>query len=348
MPHEPLLVVERLTKHFPFRGGLFGRQIGVVRAVDGVDLTVHKGETVGLVGESGSGKSTFGRCILRLIEPTSGRILFSGVDLLARSPREMRALRRNLQIVFQDPYSSLNPRKTVGSIVAEAFRIHDLYSPAERRARIVELFSLVGLLPEQVDRYPHEFSGGQRQRISIARALALDPKLIVADEPVSALDVSIRAQILNLLVGLQRRLGLTYLFISHDLAVVRHISDRVAVMYFGRIVELAPAGDLYRAPHHPYTEALLAAVPSARRRTRTKRAVVSGDVPSPMHPPEGCPFHTRCAYRQPVCKSEAPPLVEITPGRFAACHFPLNATRAPRTGGGVSSSRRAVAEGLSR
>jgi oligopeptide transport system ATP-binding protein len=324
MPPEPLLAVEGLKMHFPIGGGLFARRRGTVKAVDGVDLTITKGETLGLVGESGSGKSTLVRCILRLIEPSAGRVAFEGQNLLGRSRQEMRALRRDMQIIFQDPYSSLNPRKTVGSIIAESFRVHGLHTPLERRQKAGELCAVVGLRPEHLDRLPHEFSGGQRQRICIARALALRPKLIVADEPVSSLDVSIRAQILNLMVQLQADYGLTYLFISHDLAVVRHISDRVGVMYLGRIVELAAPADLYRAPHHPYTEALLAAVPRTSARRGKGRAVLAGDIPSPVDPPPGCAFHPRCSRRGDICKTHAPPLEALPSGRMVACHFPLN------------------------
>lgn len=324
MSGSTLIAVEGLKKHFPIRRGLFRRSADAIKAVDGVSLTVRRGETLGLVGESGCGKSTLGRCLLRLEEPTEGTILFDGHDLLSQDKRAMRHLRRDMQIIFQDPYSSLNPRKTVGTIIGEAFRIHGLHKGDERRQKIQELLALVGLRPEHIDRYPHEFSGGQRQRIGIARALALNPKLIVADEAVSALDVSIQAQILNLLVSLQKRLGLTYIFISHNLGVVRHVSDRVGVMYLGRIVELAPTRDLYAAPLHPYTEALLSAVPRPSVKGRAKRIILSGDPPSPLRPPSGCAFHPRCRYRQDVCTNETPVLTEFAPGRSVACHFPLN------------------------
>ena len=326
MSPSALLEIEGLKKHFPVRGRLFNRSTDSVKAVDGVSLSVRKGETLGLVGESGCGKSTLGRCLLRLEEPTSGRIVFDGHDLLTLDKPAMRRLRRDMQIIFQDPYSSLNPRKAVGGIIGEAFRVHGLHKGAARRRKVEELLALVGLRPEHYDRFPHEFSGGQRQRIGIARALALDPKFIVADEAVSALDVSIQAQILNLLVSLQRRLGLTYVFISHNLGVVRHVSDRVGVMYLGKIVELAPTGALFAAPAHPYTEALLSAVPRASVATASKRIILAGDPPSPLRPPSGCAFHPRCPYRQDICTRETPPLQDITPERAVACHFPLHAS----------------------
>ena len=330
MSTETLLQVEDLSRHFPIDGGFFGGNAVWLKAVDRVNLSISRGDTVGLVGESGSGKTTLGRCIMRLTEPTIGKVTFNGRDLLALTPQQMREVRRDMQIVFQDPHSSLNPRKTVRSIIAEAFRVHSLYSAAERQNRVLELASVVGLLPDHLDRFPHEFSGGQKQRISIARAIALNPKFIVADEPVSALDVSIRAQILNLLVSLQERLGLTYLFISHDLAVVRHICNRVGVMYMGRIVELSSATDLYRAPKHPYTQMLLAAVPKARTGGRVKRVAITGDVPSLAKPPAGCRFHPRCAYRQARCEVDEPQLVEVAHGCQVACHFPLSVGTAAR------------------
>ena len=323
VPDRPLLDITDLKMHFPIGGGFFSKPRSWVLAVDGVDLAVQKGETLGVVGESGCGKTTLGRCILRLIEPTAGTIFFDGHDILKMPPEELRVLRRDMQIIFQDPYSSLNPRKTVRRIVGEAFAIHGLLSPVERRERIAELLRLVGLLPEHATRYPHEFSGGQRQRICIARALALNPKLIIADEPVSALDVSIQAQILNLLVTLQNQFHLTYIFISHDLSVVRHLCDRVAVMYLGRIVELAPARRLYAAAGHPYSEALLSAVPVANPKHIKTHINLHGDVPSPIDPPRGCRFHPRCPYVQTVCRDELPRLRELEPNRWVACHLPL-------------------------
>ncbi len=317
----PLLEVEGLTKHFPVRSGFFGRSRGALRAVDGVSLSLAPGETLGLVGESGSGKTTLGRLILRLIEPTAGSVRFGGEDVLALDRKGLRAKRREMQIIFQDPYASLNPRMQVGDIVGEALVIHRIASGRERRERVVELLRTVGLGPEALNRYAHEFSGGQRQRIGIARALAVLPRFIVADEPVSALDVSIQAQILNLLLDLQERFGLTYLFISHDLRVVEHVSDRVAVMYLGRIVELAPRESLYKRPLHPYTQALLSAIPLPDPRRRKRRIILEGDVPSPIHPPPGCAFHTRCPYAQARCREETPVWREILPAQFAACHF---------------------------
>jgi peptide/nickel transport system ATP-binding protein len=318
---EALLEVRDLVKHFPVRHGLFGRTAGRVRAVDGVSFDVRRGEVLGLVGESGCGKTTTGRCVLRLLDPTSGTVRFDGRDITRLSRREMRPLRREMQIVFQDPYSSLNPRLTVGSMLTEALAIHGLARGARARARAGELLDLVGLSPDYARRYPHEFSGGQRQRIGVARALAVNPRLIVADEPVSALDVSIQAQIINLLQDLQRKMGLTYLFVAHDLSVVEHISDRVAVMYLGRIVELADAGTLYRAPRHPYTVSLLSAIPVPDPEHDRTHVVLKGDVPSAAHVPPGCRFHPRCPIARELCAREDPPLRLVAPEHVSACHF---------------------------
>jgi peptide/nickel transport system ATP-binding protein len=331
---DPLIQVEHLTKYFPItRGIIFQREIGRVHAVEDATLNVYPGETVGLVGESGCGKSTTARLILKLIEPTSGKIVFDGRDITKFSRRQMRPLRREIQMVFQDPYSSLNPRQTIGQIIGTPFRIHG--TEGSTRRRVQELMDRVGLNPEHYNRYPHEFSGGQRQRIGVARALALSPKVIVCDEPVSALDVSIQAQILNLLEGLQDDFNLTYLFISHDLGVVRHISDRIAVMYLGRIVEVAQADKLYENPKHPYTAALLSAVPKGHGTDGrvTERIVLQGDVPSPVDPPSGCPFHPRCPKTRMVaprgedvaesCRTEMPPLGEVERNHYTACWYPL-------------------------
>jgi oligopeptide transport system ATP-binding protein len=324
---EPLLSVRNLVKYFPIKGGLFSREVARVHAVDGVSFEINAGETLGLVGESGCGKSTTGRCILRLIEPTSGEVWFEGKNVTTMDKRTLRALRRDLQIIFQDPYASLNPRMTVGSIVGEALIIHKLAKTRrEREEKVAHLLETVGLHADHMRRYPHEFSGGQRQRIGIARALALNPEFIVCDEPVSALDVSIQSQVLNLLDDLQQELGLTYLFIAHNLAVVEHISDRVGVMYLGKLVELAAVDDLYATPAHPYTVALLSAVPETDPRKRKKRIVLKGDVPSPVAPPSGCRFHTRCWLRERLgnpdrCAVEEPLLREIRPGQQTACHY---------------------------
>jgi oligopeptide transport system ATP-binding protein len=319
---ETLVEVRDLRKYFPVRRGLLSRTVGEVKAVDGVSFAIDRGETLGLVGESGSGKTTTGRCILRLIEPSSGSVKFEGAEVLTLESDAMRRMRRHMQIVFQDPYASLNPRMTVGSIVAEPLIIHGGMSASQRTDRVAELLRKVGLDPAYGKRYPHEFSGGQRQRIGVARALATNPKFLVLDEPVSALDVSVQAQVVNLLQDLQFELGLTYLFIAHDLSVVEHISRRVAVMYLGKIMELADRRSLYEEPLHPYTKALLSAVPVPDPTVRKKRIILSGDVPTPLNPPTGCVFHTRCPIAQfPICASEVPPLLEHRPGQFAACHF---------------------------
>jgi len=316
---DSLLIVENLVKHFPVRRGIFARTVGFVRAVDGVSFQIRRGKTLSLVGESGSGKTTTGRAVLRLIEPTAGRVLFDDVNVAQLDRRELRVLRKRMQVIFQDPYGSLNPRLTVYGMLSEILRVHRLVNRAQRRDRVYELLALVGLPPEAADRYPHEFSGGQRQRIGVARALAVEPDLIVADEPVSALDVSIQAQILNLLEELQQKLGLTYLFIGHDLSVVRHISDTVAVMYLGRIVEIGSVDAVFGTPVHPYTRALLSAVPVTDPSLRRPRILLAGDVPSPIHPPSGCPFHPRCPDARPSCASVSTPLVAVAPDHQVAC-----------------------------
>ena len=320
---EPLLRVQNLVKQFPITGGILGRVVDRVHAVDGVSFDLAPGETLGVVGESGCGKSTTGRCILRLIEPTAGEVWFEGKSVTKASKEELRALARDMQIIFQDPYASLNPRMSVAAIIGEALTIHKLTkTPQEHEARIVQLLETVGLNADHMRRYPHEFSGGQRQRIGIARALAVNPKLIVCDEAVSALDVSIQAQVINLLEDLQEQFSLTYIFIAHDLSVVEHISDRVAVMYLGRIVEIAPAQALYTDPRHPYTEALLSAVPIPDPSIKRKRIPLVGDVPSPIRPPSGCHFHTRCPIAQkPLCNTEKPVLKQTGEGHFVACHL---------------------------
>ncbi|HJV44928.1 MAG TPA: dipeptide ABC transporter ATP-binding protein [Bacillota bacterium] len=316
-----LLEVRNLKKYFPIRRGLLSREVGQVKAVDDVSFTVRSGETLGLVGESGCGKSTTGRSILRLIEPTAGQIFFQGREITTLSTAEMRGIRRDMQIVFQDPYASLNPRHTIQRILEEPLIVHGMGNAKQRRDRVQHLLQIVGLNSYHARRYPHQFSGGQRQRIGIARALAVNPKLIIADEPVSALDVSIQSQVLNLFQDLQHELHLTYLFIAHDLSVVRHISDRVGVMYLGRMVELASKDDLYERPKHPYTQALLSAVPIADPEIKKERIILQGDVPSPSHVPEGCAFHTRCWVAMEQCRSERPALQDVLGGHMVACHL---------------------------
>ncbi len=318
-----LLRVEDLKKFFPIKGGLFGKGKGIVYAVNGVSFSIDRGETVGLVGESGCGKSTLGRTILRLIEPTSGRIIFEGKDILQLKGKELRSLRKEMQIIFQDPYASLNPRMTVEEIVGEAFTIHGIARGREREKRVRELLDIVGLPSDAINRYPHEFSGGQRQRIGIARAIALRPSFIVADEPLSALDVSIQAQIIKLLEEIQKEFNITYLLITHDLRVVRHITSRVIVMYLGKIMEMAPTESLFQGFTHPYTEALLSAVPVPVPGSKRKRIILRGEIPSPMNPPPGCVFHTRCIYAQERCRKEEPQLLPRGGGVLSACHFPV-------------------------
>ncbi|HET7693737.1 MAG TPA: dipeptide ABC transporter ATP-binding protein [Gemmatimonadota bacterium] len=324
-PHEQrtrgvaLLTVRDLKKHFPIRRGFWSRTVGHVKAVDGVSFDILPGEVLGLVGESGCGKTTTGRCILRLIEPTAGEVVFEGQDVVGLDRGDMRGLRRKMQIIFQDPYSSLNPRITVGAMLAEALRIHKIAEGEAAQARIRHLLEVVGLFPEHANRYPHEFSGGQRQRIGIARALSVDPKFIVCDEPVSALDVSVQAQVINLLQDLQKEFDLTFLFIAHDLAVVEHISDRVAVMYLGKLMELADSEELYRNPLHPYTRALLAAIPVPEPNARRERIELEGDVPSPANPPSGCPFHPRCPIATAECAEVVPEFRDVGGGHYVAC-----------------------------
>jgi oligopeptide transport system ATP-binding protein len=324
---EPLLEVTDLVKHFPIKAGaVIEREVARVRAVDGVSLTLHEGETLGLVGESGCGKSTLCRLILQLLAPTSGSVRFQGHELVGRSRRDLRPIRRNIQMVFQDPYASLNPRKRIGQIIGDPIELHGLARGGEVKRQVQDLLDRVGLQAEHYNRFPHEFSGGQRQRIGIARALALRPKLIIADEPVSALDVSVQAQIINLFEDLQAEFGLSYLFVAHDLGVVRHVSDRVAVMYLGKIVETARANELYDKPLHPYSNALLSAVPipDPRRNAARERVILEGDVPSPIDPPAGCRFHTRCRWATEVCTAEEPDMIEREQAHMAACHHPRN------------------------
>ncbi|MBK3573551.1 dipeptide ABC transporter ATP-binding protein [Streptomyces sp. MBT65] len=333
-PGETLLKVTGLQKHFPIRKGLLQRQVGAVHAVDGLDFEVKAGETLGVVGESGCGKSTMGRLITRLLEPTGGTVEFQGKDITHLGVGGMRPLRRDMQMIFQDPYSSLNPRHTIGTIVGAPFKLQGVNPEGGVKKEVQRLLEVVGLNPEHYNRYPHEFSGGQRQRIGIARALALNPKLVVADEPVSALDVSIQAQVVNLLDDLQQELGLTYVIIAHDLSVVRHVSDRIAVMYLGKIVELADRELLYKAPMHPYTKALMSAVPipdPRRKNAKSDRILLTGDVPSPISPPSGCRFHTRCWKATQICTTTEPPLLQLQPGQQVACHHPENfADQAPQ------------------
>ncbi len=335
---EKLLEVKNLVKHFPVRGGVFSRVRAHVRAVDGISFDIEEGETLGLVGESGCGKSTAGRAILRLIEPTAGEVIFKGINILDLEREKMRQLRREMQIIFQDPYASLNPRMTIGSIVGEPLTIHKIAKGKKRDEEVASILQRVGLRPEHMRRYPHEFSGGQRQRIGIARALALNPKVIIADEPVSALDVSIQAQVINLLQDLQKDFGIAYLVISHDLSVVQHLCDRIAVMYLGEIVEIAEADELIMSPRHPYTEALLSAVPvpDPAAGGQKERIILRGDVPSPVNPPSGCRFHTRCPYKEDICAAEVPPLQVISDGHMTACHFAGKIFGSSQSSGAVS------------
>ncbi len=316
-----ILEVKNLKKYFPVLGGVFSKPVAWVKAVDDVSFHIYEGETFSLVGESGSGKTTTGKTILKLHEPTGGHIFFEGKDISDFSPSQMRPLRRDMQIIFQDPYGSLNPRLPVGEIIREPLVVHKIGNKKEQEERVIEIMKLVGLRPEYLHRYPHEFSGGQRQRIGIARAVVLNPKFIVADEPVSALDASIQAQVLNLLLELQQKLALTYLFIAHNLAVVRHVSDRVGVMYLGHLMEVADTKELFGRPLHPYTQALLSAIPIPDPDVKKERIILQGDIPSPINPPSGCPFRTRCMYAKPICAEKTPPLIDIGDGHYVACHF---------------------------
>ena len=322
--HEALIKVDKLTKHYPIRRGILAqRQVGSIKAVEDLSFTVFKGETLGLVGESGCGKTTTGRTILQLERPSAGKVYYKDIELTSLSGKDLRQVRKNIQIIFQDPYASLDPRKTIGSIVAEPLTVHFNYSASERSDKVKDLMELVGLNPNFVNRYPHEFSGGQRQRVGIARAVGLEPEFIVCDEPISALDVSIQAQVVNLLDELQDKLGLTYLFIAHDLSMVQHISNRTAVMYLGRIVELSPSENLFTNPLHPYSQALLSAVPipDPPRERERKRIILTGDVPSPANPPSGCNFHTRCLYAKDICQTSVPEWREYVPDHWVACHL---------------------------
>ncbi len=317
---RPLVEVRGLVKQFPIKGGILQRTVAIVRAVDGVDFTIRRGETLGLVGESGCGKTTVGRLLLRLIEPTSGQIWFDGQDIARLSGSDLKPYRRRMQIIFQDPYASLDPRSPIGDSIGDGLRIHNIGTPAERQVKVARIMDMVGLQPYQARRYPHEFSGGQRQRIGIARALVLEPDLVVCDEPVSALDVSIQAQVLNLLKSLQRELGLTFLFVAHNMGVVEHISDRVAVMYLGKVVEIAGKADMFRTPQHPYTQALMSAIPVPQPGLERHRIILAGDVPSPVNPPSGCHFHPRCPEAMGVCARLEPPLIQVGGGHLCACH----------------------------
>lgn len=318
---KKLVEVQNLTKYFPVLGGVFSRPIGWVKAVDDVSFHIYEGETFALVGESGSGKTTCGKTVIRLIEPTKGKIIFEGKEITKLSQSEMRPLRRSMQIIFQDPYGSLNPRLPVGEIIREPLLVHNIGTKKEQEDRVVDVMKLVGLSPEYLHRYPHEFSGGQRQRIGIARAIVLNPKFIVADEPVSALDASIQAQVLNLLLDLQKKLALTYLLVAHNLAVVRHVSDRIAVTYLGKVIEVAETAELFSVPLHPYTQALLSAIPVPDPDVKRERILLQGDIPSPINPPSGCRFRTRCRFAKDICKEKEPPLADVDGEHYVACHF---------------------------